>query len=67
MFLEPLDGTYSDTVTMTYGTFIEIFSHLLADFLWFEMDRLDRFPAFPTEKSDLSSLRIEVIFSFFAK
>jgi hypothetical protein len=50
---------------MTDGTLIEILFHLFADFLWFEMDRINLLPAITAEKSDISAFRIEVVFALF--
>ncbi len=67
MLLESFDRPDCDTLPMTDRTFVEILSYLFADFLWFEVDRIDLFPALATKKSDISAFRIEVVFAFFPK
>jgi len=67
MFFESFECTDSDTFSMTHWAFIEVFSHFFSDFLWLELDRIHRFPAVTTKKSDISAFWIEVIFSFFSE
>lgn len=67
MLLEPFYCPYRNTFSMTNRALIEVFFHSLTDFLWFELDRIHRFPAVTTKKSDISAFWIEGIFSFFPK
>ncbi len=52
---------------MTNWTLIEKLSHMLADLLWFEMDRLHLFATVTTPIRHLSAFRIECGFPLFPK
>jgi hypothetical protein len=52
---------------MTERTLIEILFHLFSDLLWLETDRVYHLSAVTTIKCDITTLRIECIFSFFPK
>lgn len=67
MLLQSLFCPYSDPLSMTIRTFIEVLLHLLSDFLRFELDRFDHFPTVTTIESDITTFRIEVILSFFSE
>ncbi len=67
VFFESFDCTNSNAFSMTDRTFIEIFSHFFSDFLWLKCYRLYTFPTIPTEKSNLSAFKIEIIFTLFSK
>ncbi len=67
MLLEPFYRPNSDPFAMTNRALIEVFFHSFSDFLGFELDRIHRFPAVTTKKSDISAFWIEGIFSFFPK
>ena len=52
---------------MTSRTLMEIFSHLLSDLLWFEMDRLDLLATVAAPVCHLSAFWIECGFPLFPK
>lgn len=52
---------------MTSRTLIEELSHMLADLLWFEMDRLDLFATVTAPIRHLSALWVECGFPLFPK
>lgn len=52
---------------MTSRTLIEELSHMLANLLWFEMDRLDLLATVTTPIRHLSAFRVECGFPLFSK
>ena len=52
---------------MTSRTLIEELSHMLANLLWFEMDRLDLLATVTTPVCHFPAFRVECGFPFFPK
>lgn len=67
VFFESFFCTYSNAFAMTYRAFVEILSHLLPYLLWLKPNRLNWFPAFTTKERYITTLRIEIVFSFLSK
>ena len=65
VFLESFHCSESDTFPMTQRAFVEVFFHLFAYFLWFEMYGFDNLAAVTTIKCHFSAFRIECTFTFF--
>jgi hypothetical protein len=59
--------TCGDTLAVAGGTLVEVFSDMFPDLLGFEWDGIDDQTAVATVERDISTLRVEVILSFFTK
>ena len=67
MLFEPFNRANSYSFSMTDRTLIEVFFHLFSNFLWLKADGIYPFSAITTIKRYISTLKIEVVFSFFSK
>ncbi len=67
VLFESFRSSEGDTLAMTYRTFVYIFFHFFSDFLWFELYCLNYLVTVTAVKSNISPLRIKVIFTFFSK
>ena len=67
VFLESLDRSEGDALTMANRAFIYIFFYFFPYFLWFELDSIDYLTAITAVKCYITTFRIECVFTFLSE